>query len=220
MPKYPKHILFLLHFGLLICSCQGKLVDTNQYGHSDGKFHREISLNKYGRDKGQPHFFYNLIKSNSQALKLDSIENGFETLQIRIWLGHSMAIKHHVLILKLIDKHWHADLISYEENDEIESQIKVDTYESDIKPKNGWQSFIKELNRLDIINLLNFDKLPGYNDSGADGINYYFEIGKRDSYRFYYYPDPLNNSGEFWQAKNVLTFSKLIEEEFDFEYTK
>jgi hypothetical protein len=215
MLKNPKLILFLFFCSSLFGSCRDNWVDTSQYDQTDGKFVKEIPIATVGRDKGQPVLFYRLTKLTTHALQLDSLETGFETLQIRVWLGHSMAIKRHVVILKLIDKKWTGQLITFDHHLQ-----KADINVKNISPNNGWENLIASLKKLDIINLPNADDLPDYNGCGQDGITYYVEVATRHKYRFFYYCNPIDNSDKFWQAKNLLTFSKILEDEFDFEYTK
>ena len=63
-------------------------------------FIKDIPTNKEGRHKGELDGVYLHIKSEASKLKLDSLELGYDSLQLRIWLGHSMAIIRHTIILK------------------------------------------------------------------------------------------------------------------------
>jgi hypothetical protein len=214
MKKTPKHSAIFTII-LLFFSCSDKWSDLNKYGKFSEKLVVEIPTNKTGKRVGGLDYNYLSTKPYAHILRLDSLELGFTTLQIRIWLGHSMALKKHIVILKLVDTHWSGQLITLDRSGHNETySIKK------INPKNGWKNFAEKVNSLGIINLPNSEELLNYNGCGFDGIDYKFEIATPNRYCFYYYCNPSENMSEFWQAKNVMTFAELLEDQFNFEYTK
>jgi len=175
-----------------------------------------VPIVKEGRLKGQTDPFYEYINKNALTLQLDSLEAGYDFLQIRIWLGHSMAIVNHVVILKCKNQKWDGQLVSYnieDENNYVSKKVRK------ISPTSGWDALIDSLYKLGIVTLPHETDIAGYSGAGADGISYDFEIATAKSYRVYSYSNPKDNSN-FRQAVNVLQIANLLEKEFDFEYIK
>jgi hypothetical protein len=91
----------------------------------------------------------------------------------------------------------------------------------EVEPKSGWTNFIKAITDLQILTLPNGQDIKDYNScGGTDGIDYFFEMATPEKYRFYYYCNPDQNMNQFWQVKNVVEFSNLLEKEFQFKYTR
>jgi hypothetical protein len=159
---------------------------------TSSQFLKEIPIEREGRHKGQPDLMFQFLRKDASDLNFDSLEKGFDSLQVRIWLGHSLAVKRNLVILKV----------------------------SNVAPISGWNNLVKNLLDLKILTLQNANDIEGYNGCGMDGIVYYFETSTKKRYRFYYYCNPDDNLNKYWQAKSVLQFSYLLEKEFDFTYTK
>jgi hypothetical protein len=189
---------------------------------SQSTFLKEIPLEKYGRNKGHLDFMYQYLREEALELNLDSLEFGFDSLQIRIWLGHSLAIKCNVVILKRSNDKWAGQLLTFVKSHDGKTgkEFIAKREIKDVNPKLGWDNLIKNLIDFNILTLPNADDLQGYNGCGKDGIAYYFEISTKTFYRFYYYCNPNDNINKYWQANSVLKFSDLLEKEFDFTYTK
>lgn len=214
-----KHTLpylnLIMSLGLCRCTDISETRHVNRTITSD--FVREVPIIKEGSHKGHEVPFYEEINKKSFVLQLDSLEAGYDSLQIRIWLGHSMAKVKHVVILKFKDQEWKGELISYSEEAENNDPGKK---AGKIYPKSGWRVLIDSLNKLRIVTLPHETEIAGYNGAGgADGISYDFEIATSKSYRAYSYSNPEYNRN-FWQAGNVLKIAILIEREFDIQYVK
>lgn len=160
--------------------------------------------------------FYEYINREAFALQLDSLEAGYDSLQFRIWLGHSMAIVNHIVILKCKDQKWDGQLVSFsidDENNYVNKKVRK------ISPRSGWGTLIDSLYKLKIATLPHETNIAGYNGAGADGISYDFEIATSKSYRIYRYSNPEENI-HFRQAVLVLQIANLLENEFDLQYIK
>jgi len=176
-------------------------------------FVREVPIIKEGGLKGHEEYFYEYINKDAFALQLDSLEAGYDSLQFRIWLGHSMAKVKHVVILKFKDQNWKGQLVSFSKETESKKVRKV-------YPRSGWGALIDSLYKLRIVTLPHETEITGYSGAGeADGISFDFEIATSKRYRAYSYSNPGDNTN-FWQAGNVLQIANLLEKEFDFQYVK
>jgi hypothetical protein len=184
-------------------------------GGDTAAFVREIPVSTDDPRKDKYEFMYNMTTAYAHGLKLDSLFNGYKSIEVRIWLGHSMAREKQVVILTNRVGDWKGRVLCYAGNCYC---IKSDKY---INPSHGWGSLLEKLQKLQITTLPNSDDLAGYpRCCGADGIDYIFEIATEKKYRFYHYSNPEEYTAKFWQAKNVLEFASLLEEEFAFKYTR
>ena len=106
------YLISIISLGLL-CQCTDMPEPRYVNRTIAPDFVREVPIIKEGRFKGYEDFFYKDINRNAFALQFDSSEAGYDSLQIRIWLGHSMAKVKHVVILKYKDQKWKAQLVGF-----------------------------------------------------------------------------------------------------------
>lgn len=181
----------------------------------------DIPVDTFGRKAGNYDKYFIERKGDAKALSLDDLVTGYDSLQVRIWLGHSLANKKHVLVIKSRKGNWYAELIEYKpEIGEITKQVNESKKVfRNISPKSGWKEFKSTFNNLKIASLPHSGNLTGYSGcGGTDGIDYCFEISTQENYRFFYYCNPRVNVEEFWQAQSVLDFCQYLKREFDFEF--
>lgn len=179
-------------------------------------FVREVPVIKEGILKGHEDPFYEDINKDAFALQLDSLEAGYDSLQFRIWLGHSMAKVKHVVILKFKDHKWKGQLVRFGKETEHNDPGKKP---SELYPISGWGILIDSLYKLKIVTLPHETEIAGYSIGGTDGISYDFEIATSKMYRVYRYSNPEDNTN-LWQAGNVLKIATLLEKEFSFQFVK
>ena len=162
-------------------------------------------------------YAFDYLQINGWQLGIENIENGYNDLQIRVWLGHSMAIYRQLVILKLKHNRWSAQIVYFKEKEivthvtspyEVIKEIKV----RHAIPKSGWTNFINHLDSLRVFSLLleqDIYEMKGC--SGKDGMTYYFEIATPKRYRFI---------EQCYPEDNLLAFALYLEKEFGFEYLK
>ena len=169
-------------------------------------FKKEIPVYLDGPSKGDTSYSFEQIRKDASQLGLDFIENGFDNLQLRIWLGHSMAINRHVVVLRLRNRKWSAQIV-YITTREIDRKTA-----RNVTPRSGGEDFIGHLNSLNIFITLNEQNI--YQEDGCggtDGMSYYFELATPTKYRFLHHCYPKGN---------LLSFASYLEKQFGFEYTK
>lgn len=144
---------------------------------------------------------------------LPDIENGFDSLQIRIWLGYVFKNQEQVLVLKKQDDGWSGEFIDLFFNysgkhklDSINKQVK------DVRPISGWNEFITKLYQLDFLTLPDDSKISNYS-SDADGDGVTVEIATKDKYRIYSYQSPGIREDSIPEAKKIENILQLIEDE-------
>jgi hypothetical protein len=171
------------------------------------------------REGGKEEYkFYSAGINKSTNLNLDSLELGYKDFQIRVWLGHSMAIVKQIAIIKRTEKKWDGQLIILTG---IEDGTRTNVEIKSVSPKSGWNSLLTRLNDLGIFTLKDSYLLPGYDAiGGGDGISYDFEIATPTKYRIYMYGDLTEYQDKYPEVKNVQTITELLEKEFDFKITR
>ena len=181
--------LIIIFFCILLFSCNGRgnssiskpspKVDTTTI------FKKEIPTYKIGG----VDLFYELKKQKEKQLKLDSLESGFDSLQIRIWYHDALLINRELIVIKRTNQKWTADhyemIVEWDvyKNTETITTNKV----TSLIPKSGWYNFITKLLDLKIMTLPNMNDIPGLADNWHNGITYNIEVATKKQYRFYGY---------------------------------
>ena len=195
-------IIFCLIF---LWSCNGRETST------ENTFIKDIPV----RDDSLPDLFYELTRQKIDQLKLDDLEKGFDSLQIRIWYNYSLLDYRELVIIKRKDGKWTGNhYIMKVKWNPSDLTVKTNGVENrEITPKSGWESFIPDLIDKNIITLPNMEDIEGLEDNWTDGVTYNIEIGTKKFYRFYGYHLP-DKFKEYWQAKKMMEILDLIDREF------
>lgn len=154
-------------------------------------------------------------------LNLQSLQKGFDSIEIRVWYGCYIGCGHRLVRLVHNRKKWQAEisnLIHYGGGKEgsgpwMDSMSRNIEYKT---PKSGWLRFIDSLFDLKILTLSNDYEIPNFKQNEAtDGSWINIEISTKRTYRFYEYEDPQWVSYDAWQVKNMLRIIKLLSTEFN-----
>lgn len=153
--------------------------------------------------------FYN-VRELSRQLKLEPIEDGFDSLQIRIWFDHSMAWKKQVIVIERRKSEWKGGL--YELNvgyvDTLNYNLIEQYSKKNIVPTSGWKELINELNHFKI------QELSDTGGTGADGMTYSVEILTAGTYTYYSFWEPEFTRDRNGQSANMLNIISLLKREF------
>jgi hypothetical protein len=151
-----------------------------------------------------------------RSLGLQSLRNGFDKLEIRIWNEHSAwDYKGKLLVLRNKNDTWNAVLYNYKYV--FDSHLRnIDTILGErrqlARPKSGWNGFLKQLFDLNILTLPDYRHIPSYS-LGMDEVGVHVQLGLKNMYRSYMYPTPNARAKEIPEAKNMVEIIKLIETE-------
>ena len=204
--KIMRHFSIILIIFILLNSC------SRQASTEPTALEKERAL----WTKNESDIFYQSTQQQVNRLKIDTLQNGYNSLQIRIWYDYSIYPLRQLFIIKRTDNNWTAIFYSMTvKEDTIYSSEKweIDKVKN-LDPKNGWDNFIKKLSALQIVTLPNMHSIPELNNSWDDGVEYSVEIAIKNKYRFYSYHFPDKFQDKYWQAKNMVDILKLIESEF------
>jgi len=187
-----------------IISSHSKVVDATT-------FKKEIPT----YDDRRFDLFYTLKKQKEKQLNLDSLESGFDSLQIRIWYEYALLTNSELIVIKQTNGKWSA--YHYEMTVDLDEFSNTETVKTtkvkSITPKSDWGKFINELLSLEIMTLPNMEEIPNLQDNWTDGVTYNIEIATKKQYRFYGYHLPDKFEDRFWQAKNMTGILSLISTE-------
>lgn len=163
---------------------------------------------------GRPDYYYQVVAAKAKQLRLDFLENGFDSLQIRIWYEWELLYERKLIVIKGTAGHWNASQYDYEQFSYNSDHIQVkDSILRPLKLSSNWNEFINKLVDLKMFTLPTMDSIPGLDDSWLDGVTYIFEIATKSEYRFYRYHVPEEFADKFWQAKNVVAILSVIKEQ-------
>lgn len=166
---------------------------------------------------GRVDMWYGIKNYNEKLLKLESLESGFDSLQIRIWYEYSLVLYRDLVIIKCTNdvwtaRHYHMKL-KWDPNDNpvTFTSVKIE----DVAPKSGWPQFINKLSELGIMTLPNMDDISNLQHGYEDGVTYNIEVATKKQYRFYGYYLPQEFANKFWQAKSMTEILSLISSELN-----
>lgn len=200
-------ILHVLTLFLLITSCNN---DCGKPGLSHNSNAQEFAKIIPKPRNGGINYSYKMIQEYTKQAKLDTIENGFDSLFIRVWYHSSDTVR--VLDLKNKDGGWKGKIHKIISNETRDSIKVLDIMSEECIPKSGWDLFMKKIFLLEILTLSDFSELPIYN-TPMDGLFLDVEISSITKYRMYTYSIP-HKTGEIKEARNIEQIMKVIENEF------
>jgi len=154
--------------------------------------------------------FHN-VQHLSKQLKLAPANFGFDSLQIRVWLAHSLAKKKHLIIIQRLDNEWSENL--YEISVGLPNTLDTikDYDKKNIGPLSGWEKLISTLYQLKI------QELSDSSASGADGATYSVETLTAKTYTYYNFWEPRSTQDTNWQSGNMAKILAILEREFKFK---
>jgi hypothetical protein len=174
---------------------------------------KDIPLDKRGR----PASYYRNKGGVENKLGLNTLENGFDSLQIRIWYGYAFNDTSQLVIVKNTKGVWKGDFfyLKYNLNNKGDSIESISKQVVSKEPRSGWQSFISRILALHVLTLPDYHKITEYYQ-GADGDAVIVEIASEKLYRIYSYQAPGVYKGKHKEAQNMEDILTLIEDEFGF----
>ncbi len=170
---------------------------------------RDIPSNK------QSGKFKKALRNFETAVKLSPIENGADSIEIRIWNAYSRSYKFQLLRLTKKNSEWRMEFynVRYKPNTLEDSIVSMKTDVLNGSPKSGWPDFIKVFFDLGVTSLPDWSKIPGYAPP-SDGGGPTVEITTKKAYKIYSYFFPKSYSKRFEHAKKMADIMRLLEVEF------
>ncbi|MBO9204666.1 MULTISPECIES: hypothetical protein [Niastella] len=206
--------LFIVIWGsLLACNNQNRDSGVKKDNPTADTVVKDIPLD----EKGLSPSWYRNKPDVEKKMGLATLENGFDSLQIRLWYGYAFHDTSQLVILTNTKGIWQGDFYNFQyhlnkKGDSIESISKQVVTAA---PRSGWPAFINKLFALHIQTLPDYHKIPEYYQ-GMDGDILIVEIASKKQYRTYSYQAPSVHKDQFKEARNIEDILDLVENEFGF----
>lgn len=175
--------------------------------------------------------FYHNNLLFEKALGLQSIEKGFDSIQIRLVYGGAMVGERLVVLINR-DNKWRAEIskiiTDYNPNfkGDEEDRANADFWDAysltrtieHKTPKSGWDKFIKKLFKHDILTLPDIQTFADYSPGlVTDGVGVTVAIATNNVYRLYTYQDTEFYIEKHPEAESINRILELIDNEFALE---
>jgi hypothetical protein len=159
-------------------------------------------------------YSYNIHKMEVQNLNLTNIENGTDSLEIRIWYRNELFIGvDYILIVSIKQNHTNGFIYRYWRKDfGLIDSFKV----KNVLPKSSWYNFFKKIEKERIYELPSADKIPNFKYRHTDGYSWFIEIAMKSSYSEYSYSNPEIYAKEFPECEQMNRIAKILWEEFEY----
>lgn len=210
-----KWSIVIFPFILSLCSaCNGQYRAETRIVDS---ISRDIPLDKQGFPI-KSYLFKNKIVNQ---VNLELLENGFDSLQIRIWHSSPYIDSVYLLVVKNINGEWFASISNYKIIFDKNRNI-IDTIigrSTKVTPKSGWQFFLDRIFKLKITELPDINAVIeslAIMDDGGVAV----EVSTRLRYRFYHYLTSTLCDERIIQAREMESIMQLVKSELDFLYPR
>jgi hypothetical protein len=213
------HFCWLLFYG---CQTTG---DSYKKSSPDSIINKNVSKPQSGKQDPLWSGGYYIKKPTEGLVPIDSIGNGYDSIQIRVWQVQGLFGHRQLYAFKNDGKRWTGYFyeLMIDSNfgngrgsrEFLRGPIPFDlTKFKKLNPKIGWQQFIDSLIILKILDLPDFTKDLGMQTIHSDTSPIIIEIATKHNYRYYTYFDVDFFSDKFWQAKNMFKILMLIYNQF------
>lgn len=203
--------IFLLLSFLSICGCSHNEASNNakiiQQLNSGRKF--KIEMPERSR--------IDYLRREEKALGLDSLNNGFDSVQIRFWYGCALGDEK-LLVFSNKNGEWvgelsHKEYLLSKTSQRYDSIIRTIDY---VSPLSGWERFLGKLFSLHLLTLPDIESIEGFKEESiADGCGVSVEIATKNFYRIYDYHNPDSYEDKYWQAREIMYILYLVNKEFN-----
>jgi hypothetical protein len=200
-------------FLIMLCAgCKSQNSESIKEEHTAASFKKNMA--KHFHDSS----LQKLKRDIEGKLGLESIENGSEGVEIRIWRGYGALVnKEDLLAIRNTDSGWRSVYFTYKFaiNDTADA-TSIDHIQATKKtPVSGWTKLWQNIVNLGVLELPSYELLKNYSIStDADGAT--IEYADRNNYRIFVYPDPYNNK-KIPEANKITELLLLLEKEFEIQ---
>ena len=154
------------------------------------------------------------------SLNLDVLENGYDSLQIRIWITKSREDSFKVVVLRKKHTEWEGILYNCKQFLNLTRDTLIN-YAKDsilIVPVSGWNYFINGLKVNNIMTMPDFRTIKDYPIQSIGGSNFIVEISTKKIYRLYMFDSPTRNKNSFKEAKNMVKIMSILSRELKIQF--
>jgi len=162
--------------------------------------------------------YLELIHEAESKSNFFSLENGFDSICVRIWYGYVYSDRLQVFEIKNSNSIWSSELYQlkaiYDSNTSSLLSLKKEKIETRKQP--DLSTFFKEISNLKILELPDCNSISGYIfDTHSNSV--IIQVSTNNKYRVYSYSSILGNVNKHWQADCMNKILQKIENDFDFK---
>lgn len=171
-----------------------------------------------------PNFNYEIKKKAEEELMLNRLENGSDTLELRLWANVEVLSGGQIFIIKKINRQWTCLHYEYITKQKCESSMNWFDYAKDfsidtflvkkLQPKTNWKNLYFSLEKENIFNLPNQSEIKGWENMISDGNTFKVEFATNDYYKFYSYNCPDVYENKFIECKQMSNILNVFNKEF------
>ena len=214
--------ILVIGFAIIFSSCQQKNSPAKQISRLNQS---DTFYYEFPKRNGK---FDSLLHKRQQRFEkevgLVSLENGFDSIQIRIFYGGSFNGER-LVILTNSNKKWSAEISKFIDkiNPGFEDSVNADyskryslSRETENKiPKSGWDKFIKIFFKFSILSLPDEESINSFlEESPTDGVGVFIEVATKNAYRAYKLGHPDYFYDKYVEMRTISEILKLVDEEF------
>ena len=161
---------------------------------------------------------YKLTRKRTLEAGLPLIDDGFDSLFIRVWQTSDTTI--FAIDVKFEKNHWSSALHKIEMSI-VDNEIVYGNLRSVFAgPKSGWPNFSKKLINSGILDLPSDIKLKDYHNTTASDASFVtIEVATKNRYRIYSYSQPGMHL-QYPEAKKMTLILDYLSNEFNFEISE
>lgn len=171
-------------------------------------FRKDIPL----RANGDTSIDYLDAKKEQERLGISSLENGVDSLEIRLWAVYAYNDTSQIITIRKEKSSWKSELLTlhYLSDQNVNKSIKS------IVPKSGWSQLIDTLMHLSIMTLPSHESVPeAYFDADVDYL--IVQTATKNSYRFYSYPWPAPQHRGVKEVEKIKSILQVLDSELEFK---
>jgi hypothetical protein len=207
---------YLYFFGLLTASCNTATTNTDNKNNNPAKHSQKFEdLNSYN-DK------ISYLRYKITKLRLDTIQNGYDSFQVRIWILGGLFGNVDLYILKNARTKWTAQNYKLVRDSNIVNGKDQNKYTNGsepfqivkhriLKPIIPWRKLIDSLSKLQLMTLPDMNEISGMKINSTDAGSIVVEVATRQFYRNYHYSDAIDFAERYTETKNINEIVSLIQ---------
>jgi hypothetical protein len=183
------------------------------------RFVRDIPNHKY-----EAQTLLQGVRATKDSLGLDDLENGYDSLQIRMWFTYPMSDSEQVLSIKRNNGHWYGNfcLASYRltlAGDSI-SRYTIHFFKPILR--SDWSEIVDTLVKFNIMamrdeqEVIGLDTINSKSNRGCGSV--IVEIASRYKYKLFFYSAPVNFKEQFKEAADVCQIAEFLSNRLGIKY--
>jgi len=161
---------------------------------------------------GNFFWFYNIKNELEKKLNLNSLEEGFDSLQIRIWFEFPNTNDLQIITIKNTSSKWSGEFYVIKNSLIESSNSKINVSRKEWIPIDGWKRLIDSIQEIEIMSVPAIENLNDYSICN-DGYGVTIETSTKTKYRIFSYPCYSENKSI--SAIKITKFMKILNEQIN-----